>query len=208
MSPVAITSPIMSPVPREPVDLVLAIDLSASMNETDLAPDRLSATKKAVRQLLRASDGERFGIVILAQEVAVRNELTGDRIALDESIAELRIGDVPALGTAMGDGLALAVEQLKTSTAKRRFIIVLADGDTNVIARYSTSDAAMLAKTAGIVVHTVLVGHDGPNAFGVTTVNPLELKTIATVTGGMFHHANDIASFQNALKAILANARS
>lgn len=188
---------------RETLDLVVAIDLSKSMEETDLPPDRFEATKHAVRRLLLNVEADRVGIVIYAQRAAVREALTGDREALGDSVERLRIGDVPAIGTAMGDGLALAVEQLKGSQAKRKVIVLLADGETNMVARYDPAQAAALAKTAGVTVHTILVGSEATQDAGGMTADPKELQLVAKTTGGTFQRAIDTATFQKVLSSLL-----
>ncbi len=189
--------------PRESVDLVLAIDLSKSMEETDVAPDRFEATKHAVQRLLLNVDVDRVGIVIYAQKAAVREALTADRDVLGASMRRLRIGDVPELGTAMGNGLALAVEQLTGSNAQRKVVVILADGETNWVTKYDPEQAATLAKTSGVTVHTILVGSEVTQDLGGMTASPKELEAVAKATGGTFQRAIDAASFQKALSSLV-----
>lgn len=189
--------------PRDSVDLVLAIDLSKSMEETDVLPDRFEATRIAVRRLISTGEVDRVGIVIYAQRAAVREALTADRAALDASMQRLQIGDVPEIGTAMGDGLGLAVEQLATSKAKRRLVVVIADGETNMITKYDPAQAAALAKAAGVTVHTIMVGSEATQDLGGMAADPKELRAVAKATSGTFQRASDAATFQQALSAVV-----
>jgi Ca-activated chloride channel homolog len=194
---------VIDAAPRiEPIELMIVLDLSKSMEETDLPGDRLVATKNAVRAFVANRKHDRIGIAIYAQEPKLVLAPTSDLRDVDARLERLAIGDVPELGTAMGDGLGLAVEQLGRSTG-RRAILLTTDGDTNWIRRYSPAQAAELAKASGIVVHTVLVGVDDPAAGGMS-VNPEPVKQVATITGGSFFRATDAASFQKGLAAIAA----
>ena len=105
---------------------MLAIDLSKSMEETDLPRDRLDATQVALRKFVAASVHDRFGIVIYAQQAKRLAALTADRAAIDQALAKIQIGDIPELGTAIGDGLGLAVDEL--ATAKRRVVVLASCG--------------------------------------------------------------------------------
>jgi Ca-activated chloride channel family protein len=185
-----------------PIELVIVIDLSKSMEETDLPMDRLDATKRALRTFVASRTRDRIGLAIYAQRTKLVLAPTRDRKAVDAAIERLQIGDVPELGTAMGDGLALGVEQLPRSQAKRA-ILLTTDGDTNWVTRYDPAQAADLAKAAGITVHTVLVGKDVDPALGMS-VNPEPVKRVATTTGGMFFHATDAATFKSGLDQIAA----
>jgi Ca-activated chloride channel family protein len=195
--------PIDLPPRTEALELVIVFDLSKSMEENDLPPDRLDATRAALRAFAATRTRDRIGVVIYAQQPKLVLAPTADLKAVDAVLARLKIGDVPELGTAMGDGLALAVEQLPRSKAKRA-VILTTDGDTNWVTRYDPAQAADLAKAAGITVHTVLVGSNQPTAFGTVSVNPVPVKQVAITTGGLFVQATDPAAFKAGLAAISA----
>jgi Ca-activated chloride channel family protein len=173
------------------------------MEETDLPPSRLEATRTAMRAFAATRKGDRIGVAIYAQQPKLVLAPTADLRAVDETLAAFQIGDVEALGTAMGDGLALAVEQLGTVTTPRA-IILTTDGDTNWVTRYDPKQAAELAKAAGIVVHTVLVGNVETETFGGMSVNPAVVKAVAETTGGLHFHATEPGSFQRGLQDISA----
>jgi Ca-activated chloride channel homolog len=192
------------PDPPAATDVVLAIDLSKTMEETDLPLDRLDAAKQAARRFVAMSRRGRIGLVIYGQEAKLVMAPTEDREAVDDQLHELRIGDVPELGTAMGDGLALAVDQLD-DTKGRRAVVLMADGESNVVVRHDPDQAAELAKRLGVVVYTILVGDPTKaDVFGGYAADPATLKRIATTTGGMFYEARTVASFDLAVLDIRA----
>ena len=106
-------------------------------------------------------------------------------------MSDLAIGDVPELGTAIGDGLALALAQLRRSDAKSKVVILLSDGDSNWVTRFDPDEAARAAKEMGVKVYTLLVGREETDLFGGMSVNPATLRNIAAITGGEFFRATD-----------------
>ncbi|HEY5945610.1 MAG TPA: VWA domain-containing protein [Kofleriaceae bacterium] len=191
----------------EPIDFVLAIDMSKSMMETDLHPDRLAATKRAVNAFVASKQPrDRIGVVIFAQTYVVVVPLTQDASELQHAVSKLKIGDVPALGTGMGDGMALAIDQVKASSAQRREIILIADGDANWVEKFTVEDSTATAKSLGIKVHTVLVANEPIDA-GWSSSNPKQLQNIAAGTGGTFSHASDDDTFDMALATIRGQSR-
>ena len=194
--------PSPTPPPVESIDIMLAIDLSKSMEETDLPRDRLDATQVALRKFVAASTHDRFGIVIYAQQAKRLAGLTADRAAIDQALGKIRIGDVPEYGTAIGDGLGLAVDELATSTAKRRVVVLVGDGDNNWVTRLDPDQAAAAAKKAGVVVYTMLVGNDSTADFGGMSTNPATFRSIAATTSGEYYPAIDAATFDRGLAAV------
>ncbi|MEO8549486.1 MAG: VWA domain-containing protein [Kofleriaceae bacterium] len=192
------------PTPPAPpaLDIMIVLDLSKSMEETDLQTDRLDAAKFGLRQFVAASPHDRIGIVIFAQQAKLLAPLGPDRKALDQTIAKIEIGDVPELGTALGDGLALAVDQVKGAAHKA--IVVLGDGENNWVQRYDPQQAAALAKQASVPVYTVLVGQEDTSQLGGMSTDPKELTAIATTTGGTFTRAPSREALAQDLAAIRA----
>jgi Ca-activated chloride channel family protein len=190
------------PPPVESIDIMLAIDLSKSMEETDLPRDRLDATQVALRKFVAASTHDRLGIVIYAQQAKRLAALTADRATIDQALAKIQIGDVPELGTAIGDGLGLAVDELATSTAKRKVVVLVGDGDNNWVTRFDPDQAAAAAKKAGVVVYTLLVGNDSTADFGGMSTSPSTFKSIAATTSGAYYAAIDGATFERGLAAV------
>jgi Ca-activated chloride channel family protein len=184
------------------VDIVIVMDMSKSMEETDMPRDRMDAAQRVIRRFLRRNKNDRIGLVIFGQQAMLQCPLTHDSKMLEKIVADLVIGDVPELGTAIGDGLALAVAQLRRSDAKSKVIILLSDGDSNWVTRFDPDEAARAAKKLGIKVYTLLVGKEESDLFGGMSVNPATLRNIASLTGGEFFRATDYASFDRGFQTV------
>ena len=169
---------------------MLVLDLSKSMEETDLPRNRLDAAQRVVRNFVKKRESDRVGLVVFANGVMLQCPLTSDMKALDQIVADLAIGDVPDQGTAIGDGLALGLAQLRRAKSKSRIVILLSDGDNNVSRHYAPRQAADLAAEMKVKVFTVLVGAEG-GLFGGSDVDPETLRSIARRTGGEFFRAGD-----------------
>ena len=178
------------------IDIMLVFDLSRSMEENDLPRDRLDAAQRVVRNFIRRNENDRIGLVVFAQQAMLQCPLTDDSAVLEQIVADLQIGDVAENGTAIGDGLALALAQLRRSQAKSRVVILLSDGDSNTVTRFNDGEAARTAREMKIKVYTVLVGAESTDLFGGMSVNPDNLRAIAEKTGGQFFRADDEDSFR------------
>ncbi len=184
------------------VDIMIVMDMSKSMEETDMPRDRMDAAQRVIRRFLRRNKNDRIGLVIFGQQAMLQCPLTADTKILEKIVADLVIGDVPELGTAIGDGLALAVAQLRRSDAKSKVVILLSDGDSNWVTRFAPEEAARLAKDQKIQVYTLLVGREESDLFGAMSVNPATLRNIASTTGGEFFRASDYASFDRGFQTV------
>jgi Ca-activated chloride channel homolog len=184
------------------IDIVIVFDMSKSMEETDMPRDRMDAAQRVVRRFLRRNKNDRIGLVIFGQQAMLQCPLTHDAKMLEKIVADLVIGDVPELGTAIGDGLALAVAQLRRSDAKSKVVILLSDGDSNWVTRFDPDEAARAAQKLGIKVYTLLVGREESDLFGGMSVNPATLRNIATLTGGEFFRASDYAAFDRGFQTV------
>lgn len=184
------------------VDIMIVVDMSKSMEEQDMPRDRLDAAQRVIRKFLRRTKTDRVGLVIFGREAMLQCPLTQDMKLLEQVVADLQIGDVPELGTAIGNGLALALSQLKRSDAKSKVVILLSDGDNNVREPFAPEDAARTAATMGIKVYTLLVGREDGGFFGGGTVSPVTLRGIAQRTGGEFFRASDYESFDRGFQTV------
>src|SRR5205814_5540094 len=135
------------------------------------------------------------GLVVFGQQAMLQCPLTQDTKLMEQIVSDLAIGDVPELGTAIGDGLALALAQLRRSDAKSKVVILLSDGDSNWVTRFEPDEAARTAKELGVKVYTLLVGREESDLFGGMSVNPETLRSIAQITNGEFFRASDYESF-------------
>ena len=190
------------------IDIVMAIDVSSSMLSQDLKPNRFEALKKVASQFVKDRPNDRIGLVVYAGESYTKTPVTTDKGIILSSLAELTYGQVED-GTAIGMGLATAVNRLKESKAKSRVIILLTDGvnNTGVI---DPLIAAELAAEYGIKVYTVGIGTNGM-ALSPYALNPdgsmmyrmlqVEIdeslmKKIAQITHGRYFRATNNQKLQ------------
>jgi Ca-activated chloride channel homolog len=188
-------------VSTEGIDIVLAIDISGSMLARDFKPDRLAAAKNVATEFISGRPYDRIGLVVFSGESFTQCPLTTDHAVLINLLREIQSGMIED-GTAIGMGLANAVNRIKDSEAKSKVIILLTDGINNM-GEIAPATAADIAKTFGIRVYTIGVGTQGmapypvQTPFGTQFQNmPVEidegiLKEIATKTGGKYFRATD-----------------
>lgn len=143
----------------EGIDIVLALDVSGSMLACDFKPDRLEAAKAVAKDFIDGRKNDRIGLVIFAGEAFTQVPLTIDHTVLKRQLASLKSGNIQD-GTAMGDGLATAVNRVKESEAKSKVIILLTDGVNNM-GSVDPSNAAEIAALYGIRLYTIGIGSRG-----------------------------------------------
>ncbi len=204
----------------EGIDIVLSMDISGSMLARDFNPDRMEAAKQTAAQFVAARPNDRIGLVAFAGESFTQSPLTTDHRTLQMLLEGLRIGLVDD-GTAIGNGLATAVNRLRESTAVSKVIVLLTDGVNNA-GQIAPLTAAEIARTFGIRVYTIGVGTRGTapspayyDMFGrlVFVDMPVEideqmLTEIATMTGGEYFRATDNDSLQMIYERIDALEKS
>lgn len=184
------------------IDIVMAIDVSASMLARDLRPNRLEALKTVAARFINARPNDRIGLVEYAGESYTKTPLTSDKSIVLSSLKGIVYNTIIEGGTAIGSGLATAVNRLKESRAKSKVIILLTDGVNNS-GYIDPSIASELAVEFGIKVYTIGLGSNGmamspigikPNGsfqYGNVPVEIDEalLKEIAKTTGGQYFRA-------------------
>ncbi len=195
-------------VSSEGIDIIMSLDISSSMLAQDFEPNRLEAAKDVATQFITGRQQDKIGLVIFSGESFTQCPLTTDHAVLVNLFSDIKSGMIED-GTAIGLGLANAVNRLKDSDAKSRVVILITDGVNNR-GEIAPITAAELAKTYGIRVYTVGIGTQGmapypfQTPFGVQMQNmPVEideatLTDIAKLTGGKYFRATD----NNKLKAI------
>jgi Ca-activated chloride channel family protein len=188
-------------VSTEGIDIVLAQDISGSMLARDFKPDRLEAAKNIATEFISGRPYDRIGLVVFSGESFTQCPLTTDHAVLINLLREVQSGMIED-GTAIGMGLATAVNRIKDSQAKSRVIILLTDGVNNK-GEVAPATAAEIAKTFGIRVYTIGVGTQGMAPYPVQTPYgmqyqdmPVEidegiLQQIAQTTGGKYFRATD-----------------
>ncbi len=193
----------------EGIDIVLAIDVSGSMLARDFKPDRITAAKEVAGDFIADRTGDRLGLVVFAGEAFTQSPLTTDQGTLQTLLGRIRSGLIED-GTAIGNGLATAINRLRESEAKSKVIILLTDGVNNR-GEIAPLTAAEIAKAQGIRVYTIGVGTQGMapypavDMFGNRTfvqqqveIDEKTLREMAAHTGGSYFRATDKAK----LKAI------
>jgi Ca-activated chloride channel homolog len=194
----------------EGIDIVVTLDLSGSMEETDLVPNRLEAAKVVIQDFVRRRRADRIGMVIFGREAFTYIPLTLDQGTFLRMLAELHLGLIDGKGTAIGNGLGVALGRLRRSDARSKVIILLTDGDNNA-GNISPVQAAGYAQKLGVKIYTILAGAndstDVPARAGVARqrypVNPKLLEQIATMTGGTPYLATDTRALAQRFQAIL-----
>jgi Ca-activated chloride channel family protein len=186
------------------IDIVMAIDISSSMLAQDLKPNRLSSLKRVASSFIDDRISDRIGLVIYAGESYTKTPITSDRAIVKNALQDIRYDGIIEDGTAIGMGLATAVNRLKDSRAKSKVIILLTDGVNNS-GFIDPKIASELAVEYQIKTYTIGLGSNGtarapvgilPNGklqYGLTKVEIDEalLKTIAKNTGGLYFRATD-----------------
>jgi Ca-activated chloride channel family protein len=186
-------------------DLLIAVDLSGSMEEQDFQiagqwVDRLTATKAVAREFIGNRVGDRLGLILFGREAYLQTPLTFDRATVQTLLDESAIG-LAGKETAIGDAIGLAIRTLDDAgvEAGRRVLILLTDG-ANTAGAVDPLKAAELAAQRAMIIYTVGIGADAltvRSLFGLRQINPSAdldeqtLTAIATLTGGRYFRARD-----------------
>lgn len=198
----------------EGIDIVMAVDVSTSMLAKDLRPNRLEATKDVAAEFIKNRPNDRIGLVVYAGESYTQTPLTSDHKIILNGLEELKNGLIED-GTAIGMGLATAVNRLKESKAKSKVIILLTDGENNA-GQIDPLTAAQLAEEFKIRTYTIGVGTKGvaPTPAGYSPLGGIVyanmpvsideelLKSIAKQTGGQYFRATDNDNLQKVYEEI------
>jgi Ca-activated chloride channel family protein len=196
------------------VDIVLALDVSSSMRAEDFQPDnRLGVAKTVAETFVASRPHDRLGLVIFAGTAVTQCPLTLNHPVLSDLLARVDFGMVED-GTAIGTGLATALNRLRDSKAKSKVVILLTDGDNNR-GSIDPITAAELARALGVRVYTIGVGTSGiapmpvdDPVFGLrydrvpVRIDEATLKAIAQRTGGRYFRAKDAAGLVSTYKQI------
>ena len=189
-------------------DLMLAVDLSGSMQEEDFvigntAVDRLTATKRVAGEFIDRRVGDRIGLILFGEQAYLQAPLTFDRTTVHTLLDESVIG-LAGKATAIGDAIGLAVKRLRGKKDGDRVLILLTDG-ANTAGAVEPLEAAELAARERLKIYTIGVGADEMlvrNFFGYRKVNPSAdldedtLKGIAERTGGRYFRARDTGQLE------------
>ena len=194
--PVLVERPIQREQPMR--DMMLAIDISQSMEATDYTnangerTDRLTAVKAVVRDFIARSKDDRIGLIVFGTGAYPQAPLTLDHASLLMLLDEVGIG-MAGPNTALGDAIGLTIKALATARTPEKVLILLTDGNDTGSA-ITPDHAARLARDNHIVVHTIGIGD--PQATGDAKVDLATLQAIARTTGGQFFRADDRQALQ------------
>ncbi len=198
----------------EGIDIVIAFDASSSMLATDFKPNRLEASKEVAKEFVAGRKNDRIGLVVYEGESFTQCPLTSDKEVMLKLFQEVETGMIEG-GTAIGMGLATAVNRLRESEARSKVIVLLTDG-VNTHGKIHPVSAAEIANEFGIRVYTIGVGtngqarspvaidHMGNYVFDYVEVEIDEpvLKEIAEITEGKYFRATDKNSLEEVYKEI------
>ena len=197
----------------EGIDIIIASDISGSMLAEDFKPNRLEAGKKIAIDFIKDRPDDRIGLVIFSGESFTQCPLTIDHDVLVNLYGDIKNGMIED-GTAIGMGLATAVNRLKESTAKSKVVILLTDGSNNM-GSIPPITAAEIAKQFGVRVYTVGLGTNGfaPYPFPVpgggvqyqqvpVVIDEVTLNKIADITGGKYFRATNNATLKRIYERI------
>jgi Ca-activated chloride channel homolog len=200
----------------EGIDIVLTLDLSLSMQAADIKPNRFDATKQVVDHFIERRPNDRIGAVIFGRDAYTLLPITTDHQALRTMISELDLNLIDGRGTAIGNGIGVALNRLRKSTAKSKVVILATDGDSNS-GNVSPQQAAEYAHALGVKVYTILMGKSekapvqtGRDLFGRPVfdrgnfpINPELLKKVASETGGEAFQVSDREGLERSFHTIL-----
>ena len=186
------------------IDIVMAIDVSASMLAKDLKPNRLEALKNVAANFIRSRTTDRIGLVEYAGESYTKTPITSDKSIILRSLKEMEYNTIIEGGTAIGMGLATSVNRIKDSKAISKVVILLTDGVNNS-GFIDPLTAAELANEFGIKIYTIGLGTNGMalSPIGIDSrgkfnyanakveIDEKLLKEIAAMTGGKYFRATN-----------------
>jgi len=192
------------PLPQEGRDLMLAVDISKSMQEEDMQVSggyaaRITAVKTVVGDFIQKRMGDRIGLILFGQQGYLQTPLTFDTQTVNQQLQEAQLG-FAGNATAIGDAIGLSIKRLRDRPAESRVVILLTDGANT--AGTDPREAANIAAEANIRIHTIGVGADSKvvrGFFGSQRINPSSeldeetLTYIAEATGGQYFRARDPA---------------
>jgi Ca-activated chloride channel family protein len=205
------TSNVTENIDSEGVDIVLSLDVSGSMLAEDFKPNRIEAAKKVAMNFVDQRPTDRLGLVIFSGESFTQCPITIDHNVLKEQLSEVKSG-VLQDGTAIGMGLATAVDRLRYAKGKSRVVILLTDGVNNT-GLIDPMTALEIAKSFKVRVYTIGVGTEGQAPYPVQTpfgiqkqmmpvqIDEALLNKIAKETGGKYYRARN----NKALESIYAD---
>ncbi len=195
----------------EGIDIMLAIDISQSMQIEDFEPNRLMAAKDVARDFIKGRLQDRIGIVVFSGDAFSLAPLTTDYRLLNSYIDDISFEMIESRGTAIGSALAVVTNRMQESKSKSKVCILLSDGD-NTAGNIDPITSAELAAAYGIKIYTIIVGKEGLVPFGKdyfgrpnmveNTIDESTMRNIARIGAGEFFRVTDNEALKNVFSRI------
>ncbi len=195
----------------EGIDIMLAIDISQSMQIEDFVPNRLTAAKDVARDFIKGRLQDRIGIVVFSGDAFSLAPLTTDYRLLNSYLDDISFEMIDSRGTAIGSALAVVTNRMRESKSKSKVCILLSDGD-NTAGNIDPITSAELASAYDIKIYTIIVGQEGMVPFGKdyfgrpnmveNTIDETTMRKIAQLGGGEFFRVTDNEALKNVFKRI------
>ena len=195
----------------EGIDIILALDISQSMQIEDFTPNRLQAAKGVAFDFINGRVQDRIGLVVFSGDAFSLAPLTTDYDLLKQYLDEASFEMIESRGTAIGSAIAVVTNRMRESTTKSKVCILLSDGDSNA-GNIDPLTAAELASAYGIKIYTIVVGKEGMVPMGKdffgrpqmypNTIDETTLRKIAEITSGEFFRAANNQALKNVFARI------
>jgi Ca-activated chloride channel homolog len=195
----------------EGIDIMLAIDISQSMQIEDFIPNRLTAAKDVARDFIKGRLQDRIGIVVFSGDAFSLAPLTTDYRLLNSYLDDISFEMIESRGTAIGSALAVVTNRMRESKSKSKVCILLSDGD-NTAGNIDPITSAELAAAYDIKIYTIIVGQEGMVPFGKdyfgrpnmveNTIDESTMRKIADIGGGEFFRVTDNEALKNVFSRI------
>ncbi|MEY4929374.1 MAG: hypothetical protein RI909_98 [Bacteroidota bacterium] len=195
----------------EGIDIMLAIDISQSMQIEDFIPNRLMAAKEVARDFIKGRLQDRIGIVVFSGDAFSLAPLTTDYKLLNSYLDDISFEMIESRGTAIGSALAVVTNRMRESKSKSKVCILLSDGD-NTAGNIDPITSAELAAAYDIKIYTIIVGQEGMVPFGKdyfgrpnmveNTIDETTMRKIAQIGAGEFFRVTDNEALKNVFSRI------
>ena len=184
----------------EGIDIMLALDISRSMQMEDFTPNRLEAAKKVALNFINGRKQDRIGLVVFSGDAFSLTPLTTDYELLKTYLNDLNFDMIEKMGTAIGSAMAVVTNRMRESDSKSKVCILLSDGE-NTAGNIDPIKASQLAAAYGIKIYTIVVGKEGPVPMGTdifgrpmiyeNSVDETTMRKIAEIGDGEFFRVAD-----------------